>query len=157
MSAAKANDEYLPPLTLLQFQRSHVLFVLSNAQASRETVFLEWYRGTYRETVSGIPGVLSVQHYEQHPVDITGGHYPRLPFQYLGICELSFDGAPAAEGLIERITLLHQEQPTAQAPATWLYYPASEKVGRPAKASPSMLTLAFANGIVGQEAEFREW
>lgn len=146
-----------PSLTLLDKQRSHVLFVLSHPQAGHEMAFLQWYRGAYQRAVLDHVGILNAQLYEQHEVDVTGGCHARLPFHYLGLYELSLDGAQAAANLIERITLLHREHPGAQAPATWLYYPASEKVGRTPAARPSMLTLAFANSVPGREAEFREW
>jgi hypothetical protein len=145
------------PLALLPQQRSHVLFVLSQPQVGRESAFLAWYQGAYRQAVVDHVGVLRAQHYERHDVDITRGRFAPLPFRYLGLYELSIDGAETAAGLIDRITQLHREQAAAQAPATWLYYPVSEKVGRSPAARPSLLTLAFANGVPGQEAEFREW
>jgi hypothetical protein len=151
------NEGEMSPLALLKKQRSHVLFVLSNAHAGREIAFLAWYQGVYRQAVSNIAGVLCVQHYEQHEVDITQGRYAPLPFHYLGLYDLSLDGVQAAEDLIEQITMLHREEAAAQAPATWLYYPVSEKVGRSPSAIPSMLTLAFANSVEGQEDDFREW
>jgi hypothetical protein len=157
MSGSTTTDGGLLPLAMLKRQRSHVIFVLSNANPTHEAEFLHWYQGAYRQSVSNHDGVVRVQHYEQHDIDITQGLYPRLPFHYLGLYELSLDGASAAEGLIERITALHRQQAAAQAPATWLYYPVSEKVGLSPVAAPSMLTLAFANGVMGQEAEFREW
>jgi hypothetical protein len=145
------------PLALLAQQRSHMLFVLSNTRASSEQEFLTWYQGSYKLAVSELEGVLSVQHYEQHEVDITQGKYPPLPFRYLGLYELSVDGAEAAAGVIDRIHILHEEEAAAEEPATWLYYPVSEKVGRAPATSPSVLTLAFANATPGGEAEFREW
>jgi hypothetical protein len=147
----------LSPLALSRKQRSHVLFVLSNAKAGHEAAFSQWYRGLYWQAASNIAGVLGAQHFERHEVDITQGQYASLPFHYVGLYELSVDGAQAAQGLIERIALLHREQAAAQVPATWLYYPVSEKVGRAPTALPSMLTLAFANAVAGQEAECREW
>jgi hypothetical protein len=144
-------------LALLEKQRSHVLFVLSTPQAGNEVAFLQWYQGKYRQAVLGCARVLSAQHYEQHEVDITRGRHARLPFRYLGFYELSLDGAQEADSVIEKVATLHREQAAAQAPATWLYYPVSEKVGRSPSMTPSLLTLAFANGVPGQEAEFREW
>jgi hypothetical protein len=152
-----AETEANSPLALVGRQRSHVLFVLSHAKVGYEAAFLGWYRGVYRKTVHDLGGVLTAQHYEQHEVDITCGEYAPLPFRYLGLYEVSVDGAQAAHGLIESIATLHREQVAAQAPATWLYYPVSERVGRSPAQLPSMLTLAFANSVPGQEAEFREW
>ena len=157
MDQVMMSDQNEAPLALIEKQRSHVVFVLSSAEIGQEPAFLNWYQGVYRKAVSDMRGVLSVQHYEQHEVDITAGQYAPLPFKYLGFYEISVDGALAAEGMIERITLLHREQAAAAAPATWLYYPASERVGRSPKRQPLTLTLAFANGVPGQEAEFREW
>lgn len=157
-----ANRETTPremssALELLQQQRSHVLFVLSNSEPEKESSFLKWYQGAYRQAVLDSHAVLSAQHYEQHEIDISEGRLARIPFHYLGLYELSLDGAQEADSLINKISRLHQEQPAARAPATWLYYPVSEKVGRPPISKPSMLTLAFANGVPGQESEFREW
>lgn len=158
MSEAASNDVTESSLALLKGQRSHVLFVLSNPNnESGRSAFIEWYRRHYRHRVLLQPGVLSAQHYEQDEADVTRGKYPRLPFRYLGIFELSLDGAEEAADIIDSIASLHREHPVAQAPATWLYYPAVEKVGRAAPIRPSMLTIAFANGVPGQEAEFREW
>lgn len=152
-----SNDRMESSLALLEKQRSHVLFVLSNPKAPHESAFLRWYQGAYRRAVLDHGGVLDGQHYERHAIDITRGRYAPVPFQYLALYDLSLDGAEAAEGLIEKIATLHREEEAAQAPATWLYYPASEKVGCAPARQPSMLTLAFANGEPGQEIEFREW
>jgi hypothetical protein len=147
----------LSPMAVSKEQRSHVLFVLSNAKVACASAFLNWYQGAYREAVTRIAGVLNVEHYERDELDITQGRHVPLPFRYLGLYELSIDGAQVAGGIIEQVTLLHREQPAAEAPATWLYYPVSEKVGRSPAALPSMLTIAFANSVPGRETEFREW
>lgn len=144
-------------LALLREQRSHVLFVLSNGRAGHDAAFLKWYRGAYRNQLTNFPGVLTVGLYERHELDLTLGRYPPPPFRYLGLCDLSLDGAQAAEGMVEHVTALHRDQPAAEAPATWLYYPVSEKVGRSPPDLPAMLTLAFANAVAGRELEFREW
>lgn len=144
-------------LSLLRKQRSHLLFVLSNPKARQESAFLGWYRGAFARYMLDQSNVLQGQQYEQHKSDITQGKYPRFPFHYLGLYELSVDGAPEAESMIERITASHSQQPAAEPPATWLYYPICEKVGRFAAVKPSALTLAYANGVPGQEGEFREW
>lgn len=150
------RDEKESSLVLLQRQRSHLLFVLSNARSGHEPVFLDWYQKAYRDSLSNIAGILAVQHYERHEIDITLDRYERLPFRYLGLYQLSVDGAQASEDIVEKIALLHREH-GAELPATWLYYPVSERVGRSPAVTPSMLTLAFANSVPGQEAEFREW
>lgn len=145
------------PAAILNRQRSHSLFVLSNPKPGQEPRFLQWYQAGYRQAASSIPGVLSVNLYVQDEIDITHGQWPPPPFRYLGIVELAVDGAEAAEPAIQKITSLHEEQAAAEAPATWLYYPVSEKVGRAPTAMLSLLTIAFANGLSGQESEFREW
>lgn len=142
---------------LMKEQRSHVLFVLSNAKADQEGTFVEWFQGRYLREISDVASVLNVQHYKQHEVDITQGRYGRAPLEYLGLYELALDGAREANALIELIATLHRNEAAAEDPATWLYYPISEKVGRAPRVFPSMLTLAFANGVAGREAEFREW
>lgn len=155
MTDTRYTDE--SPLALTKRQRSHILFVLSNARAGHEGSFVSWYQGAYCKAVRNIVGVLSTQHYERHEVDIDQGQHPPLPFQYLAFCEISVDGAQEAAPIIDQVATLHREEPVAEEPATWIYYPASEKVGRSAKNPPSHLTLAFANPVVGQEREFREW
>ena len=144
-------------LEVLKKQRSHVLFVLSNPRAGSERSFRSWYLGPYQREMLDYSPVLSGQQYEEHELDVSGGRYPGLPFRYLGLYDLSVDGAQAALEVIERIRELHDREKSAAAPATWLYYPVSERVGRAPAARPSLLTLAFANAVPGQEAEFREW
>ena len=146
------NEASEPPC-----QYSHLLFVLSNARIGQETSFVEWHRGSYSNEISQFESVIHIQHYEQHEVDITEGRYPRVPFKFLGLYRLLLDGAEEADALIRRINALFAQQRAAHAPATWLYYPVSEKVGRTPRSAPPMLTLAFANGIPGREGEFREW
>ena len=153
--AAATNTE--TPLELLKTQRSHNLFVLSNANSGQEKTFLSWYRGDCLNAILGDERVLGVQHYEQHEVDITRGAYKPIPYHYFSIIELSLDGAEEAEELINTIRALHQDERSTQDPVTWLYYPVSEQVGRPVKNKPSMLTLAFANAVPGTELEFRAW
>jgi hypothetical protein len=146
-----------PSLALLRKQRSHVLFVLCGPRPSHESAFLQWFQGPCRDALREMAGVLNAEHYVQHEIDITKGNFQRPPFPYLGLYELSLDGAEQAQGTIEQVEALYRAQSAAQLPATWLYYPANEKVGRLPSAKPSMLTVAFANGLPGQEAVFREW
>jgi len=145
------------PFELLREQRSHVLVVLSSPRASSDPIFRSWYLGPYQQEILALPQVLSGQQYEPHELDVSRGRYPGLPFSYLGLYDLSVDGAQAALEVIERIRELHRQEEGAAVPATWLYYPMSERVGRAPAARPSLLTLAFANAVPGQEAEFREW
>jgi hypothetical protein len=145
------------PLELLKEQRSHVLLVLSNPKMGSERIFRSWYLGSYQQETLALSAVLSGQPYEPHELNVSRGKYPGLPFPYLGLYDLSVDGAQAALGVIERIRESHGRETSAAAPAMWLYYPVSERVGRSPAARPSLLTLAFANAIPGQEAEFREW
>jgi hypothetical protein len=145
------------PLEFTKQQRSHVLFVLSDAKPGYESAYLNWHQAVYREKAFRMACILGVQHYERHEVDITQGQYPPLPFRYLSLCELSVDGAEVTEAIIDHIFAAHRQEASAQSPATWLYYPASEKVGRAPAKLPSLLTIAFANATPGHEAEFREW
>jgi hypothetical protein len=133
------------------------LLVLSNPQAGSDESFRKWYLGLYQRTVLKLEEVLRGQQYERHEVDISAGKYPGLPYRYLGVYDVAVDGALAASGVIDRIRALHQREPSAEPPATWLYYPASERVGRPPVSWPSLITAAFANAVPGQEDEFREW
>jgi len=157
MNESPSNDKEASCVALLQKQRSHVLFVLSNPRTGQESAFLTWYRDDCKKAALNITSVLSARHYVQHDVDITRGRWPRLPFRYLALYEISVDGAEAASTMIERVTLLHADRVDAEAPATWLYYPVSEKVGHAPSAQPSLLTIAFANSLPGYENEFREW
>lgn len=142
---------------MLRNQRSHVLLVLSSPRMDAEEHFRDWYSGSFHEAVLQLPGVLSGQQYEPHEVDVSNGRYPGLPYRYLGLYELSLDGAQAAAQTIARIAELHRAEKSATPPATWLYYPLSERVGGSPRAHPSLLTIAFANPIIGRETEFREW
>jgi hypothetical protein len=142
---------------LLAEQRSHVLLVLSNSQPGSDREFRTWVLGVYQRTVLKLEGVLRGQQYEAHEVDISAGKYPGLPYHYLGMYDVAVDGAAAASAMLDRIRDLHQRARSAQPAATWLYYPASERVGRAPVALPSLITMAFANAVPGQEDEFREW
>lgn len=142
---------------LLAQQRSHVLFVLGNSQRSRDREFRKWYLGDFQRSVLKLAEVLRGEQYETHEVDVSGGKYPGLPYQFLGIYDVSVDGASSASGILDHIKSLHAREPSAQPPAVWLYYPVSEAVGRPAVPQPSLLTVAFVNCIPGREDEFREW
>ena len=144
-------------LALLGRQRSHILLVLTDASPGREPAFRDWLTGHYVATLSAAQPVLAINLYEQHEIDVTSGQHPRLPLRYLAICALSLDGAPQAEPIIRQVMELHLSEMSARAPATWLYYPAGEKVGRAPGVTPSLLTIAFANAIPGQEDQFREW
>lgn len=143
--------------TLLHAQRSHILLVLSNPRPGAAESFRSWYLGSYREAAAQLPEVLSGQQYEPHEVDVSNGRYPGLPYRYLALYELSLDGAQAASHTISHVTALHGAENSAAAPASWLYFPASERVGRSPGTLPSLLTIAFANPIAGREQEFREW
>jgi hypothetical protein len=141
---------------MLRGQRSHLLLVLSDAKHGHEAPFRAWYGERFREDVAALDSVLGVWPLEQHSLDITGGHWPRPPKQYLCICELVLDGAEQAEPVIDRIADFHARYPAAQPPATWLYYPAGESVGRGHFETP-LVTVAFANAVEHQDAAFREW
>lgn len=144
-------------LELLAEQRSHALFVLSNSQPGSDREFRKWYLGICQRAVLKLTGVLRGQQYEAHEVDISGGKYPGLPYHYLGVYDISVDGAPSANGILDHIRDLHAREPSAQPPALWLYYPVSERVGRSPVSRPSLLTVAFVNCIAGREDEYREW
>jgi hypothetical protein len=153
MSAATPQSS----LELSRRQRSHVLVVLSNPTAGSDQIFRSWYLGLYQQSVLALTAVLGGQQYEPDELDVSRGKYPGLPFRYLALYDLSVDGAQAALDVIEHIRDLHGREESAAAPATWLYYPVSERVGRAPVLRPSLLTLAFANAVPGQEADFHEW
>jgi hypothetical protein len=141
----------------LRGQRSHVLLVLSSPRQGEEERFGSWYLGPFREAVLQLPAVLRGQQYEPHEFDVSSGRYPGLPCRYLGLYQLSLDGAQGAAEVITRIAELHRAEKSANAAVTWLYYPASEQVGRSSRFDPTLLTIAFANPLTGRESEFREW
>ena len=149
-----SSDASMSPLHLAKQQRSHILFVLSNPMPDRGSEFLSWYKQDYHHAIEKSDNILSVQHYEQ---DEPEEGYPPPEYQYFGIYELSLDGAEEAESIIQQVTDMHSREDSANTPATWLYYPISEAVGRPAIIENPMLIVAFANGIRGSESEFREW
>ena len=137
--------------------RSHNLYVFSNALPDHESAFLDWFIGKYLQAVSKLNTVLTAHHFEQHELDIAGGGSKPIGYKYLGVYELLLDGAEEAEVLIDEITALYESEDSASNPATWLYYPVSEKVGQSPKATSPFMVLAFANPVKGSEAEFREW
>jgi len=145
------------PLALIKQQPSHTLFVLSQSRPQQEGEFQQWYQHLYCKTLLALEPVLAVKLFEQHPVDISGGAFPPLPFHYMSLIELSIDGADEAGDIIKTIAALHQTESAAMEPATWLYYPVSEKAGRSPCIEPSQITVAFANAVPGTERDFREW
>jgi len=157
MESKPADHQDLQPIALSLRQRSHLLLVLSQPKVNREEAFLTWYRGHYLKSISAINGVLNLRHYRQHPVDITQGRYERLPFKYLGLYDLVVDGARRSEPIINAVAALHVKEASVEPAATWLYYPAGERVGRPARGTADLMTVAFANSIAGRSDEFREW
>lgn len=138
-------------------QRSHNLYVLSNAAPGRDGDFLTWLQGEQLQSVSALNKVLSAQNFVQHEKDISGGVSKRLGFKYLSVYELTLDGAEQASGVIEPIRQLHDSEASAGEVVTWLYYPASEKVGHDPENQLDFLVLAFGNAVSGKEALFREW
>jgi hypothetical protein len=142
---------------LLARQSSHILLVMNNCLPGRQLSFIEWYQGAYRDRLGEATAVIRSQHYEQHEVDVTCGRHMMFPYRYLALYHLSIDGAEQAAGFIDSIHSRFRQCDAADAPATWLYYPVSEKVGRSPDQLPSLLTIAFANAVPGTEAEFFEW
>ena len=138
-------------------QRSHLLFVFSQPMEGSEARFLDWYLGHYAAGVRAQPNVLSCRLYERHAIDVTRGRWPPPPSRYLGLVEASVDGAQALDPLIVSIEDAHRAGDAAGAPACWIYYPASEKVGRIDGVPKDFITVAFANGVAGRLAEFREF
>lgn len=134
------------PLQLLSTQPSHVLLVLSNSAAAKGLDLERRWESIVR-----------AQYYEQHEIDVTCGRHMPFPFRYLGLFHLSLDGAEQAAELIDDIHSRSRQKNDTDVPATWLFYSAGEKVGRPPIKSPSMLTIAFANAVEGQQTELREW
>ena len=137
--------------------RSHVLLILSNSEIGKGAEFTEWATTDLRENIAKSDLVASINFLEKHEIDITEGAYQEIPYHFLFIVELCLDGAEEAKPLIRSIFNWYSQEPSARPPASWLYYPASEKVGRSPTHIRTMLTIAFANPLSGQESEFREW
>ena len=154
MPSATATDS---ALEVAKYQASHILITLTNPVPEGKDMFLAWYKEGHHHAVAKLDNVLTAQHFEPHEIDIMQGAYPAPDYQYLGIYELCLDGAEQAQDIISFIHEAHKQESSADTPATWLYYPISEKVGRPAQISNPMVTLAFANGIPNSDDEFREW
>ena len=146
-----------PQLLLSKNQRSHILFVFSNPSGESASDFITWYTQALLDEVFSLDAVVGAQHFARHEVDMTMGHYPPPDYGYLSVYELSIDGAEQAEEVIAHIKERYENETSADLPATWLYYPSSEKVGRHSDKEDRLLTLAFANGTKGDEQEFREW
>ena len=96
-----SNHEKL--LTLLKCQRSHLLFVLSNANSGRKAEFVTWSKNSYLMSLEALDMVLTVNHFEKHEIDVTEGAYEEIDFDYLSIVELSLDGAEQSESIIDKI------------------------------------------------------
>ena len=138
-------------------QRSHILFVFSNALDKQAEEFLQWYIGDFVDISRKLNHVLSIQYFERHEVDITEGNFPTPDYDYLGIYELSLDGSDEAKNIIAEIIESHDSEGSAGTPACWLYHPVSEKIGRLPQISCPMLTVAFTSSVKGSDKEFREW
>lgn len=142
---------------LAKKQCSHLLIALSSPVGGHGKKFSDWYKDSLLKLVIKMDHVVSAQHFKRHEIDITMGNYPPPDFRYLGVYELSLDGAEEAEPVIKKIMNFHNDQDFSGPPVTWIYYPVSEKVGNLSCSSDSLLTVAFANGLAGAEKEFREW
>ena len=156
LSSEKIDD---CPIEAMKKQRSHNLYVFSNpaSQSEQNDAYLDWFMGSFFDKLEMHNIVLSAQHYERQDFDITTGFSRPCNYRYLGIYELSLDGAQEAQGLIECIEDMHQTEQSAGESTCWLYYPISEKVGRTPKTPQQFLGIAFANGLPGHEDQFREW
>jgi hypothetical protein len=152
-----SSSTHVPPsLMILKEQRSHLLFVLSNAKTGKEDEFLAWYKETARDAVLSQPNILKASHFAEDTIDVTGGAFPKPQYCYLALYELSVDGAEQAGESIEAISSLYSGSGCAEAPATWLHFALGEKVGISTPDAPGV-TIAYANGLPGRENEFREW
>jgi hypothetical protein len=146
----------LPSLTALKQQRSHLLLVLSQPKEGSADDFTAWHAATCRETMLQRPEVLTASCFVEDDVDITGGKFPALTHRHLAIYELSVDGAEQAEAAIAVVEALYRDSGVAEQPATWLYFPVSEKIGLSVPKAP-FLTIAYSNATPGDEDVFREW
>ncbi|BBD96784.1 hypothetical protein SAMIE_1002850 [Sphingobium amiense] len=156
MNASLGDTTRPPSLALAARQRSHVLLVLADALPGNTAQFERWLDQSVRQAVSSRAELLCARSYVEDDVDITRGRFTRLPFRYLTIFELSVDGADQCGDAIDMIARDYIESGLATAPATWLYHPASSKVGV-LDGEASGMTVAYANACPGEEAEFREW
>lgn len=144
---------------LAKQQRSHTLLVFCKTTDEKTETFLNWFKTDCLHTVAGFNKVLSARHYQEYPFNLSGNYKP-IGFDYLGIYQLSLDGAEDANELINQINALYQNESSTGDIATWLYFPVTEKIGcnhtTPSPSTP-IITIAFANAVKGRDAEFREW
>lgn len=153
----KKEPQALSPLEIIKYQRSHLMLILSNAQNGQQQQFNRWNINLLQKKLAENNEVLNSRLFEKHEIDVTEGQYQDIPYQYLNIIELSIDGAQQVENLADQIMRWHLEEPSADQPVLWLFYPATERVGRPAGSEHPMLTLAFANALPNKDLDFREW
>jgi hypothetical protein len=153
MSATNTN---LDAKRAIAGQRNIVILVLSDAAPGKEHQFKTWYGGQFRSAIERLPTVVKTRLYEQDAVDLTLGRFAPPPMRYLTVVEISASGAEEAKQPIEEITRQHADGAVAAAPATWTYYPCSEKFGLRREHDSSRLTVHYANPIPGRESEFRE-
>lgn len=141
---------------LLAQQSSHSLLVFSNAKEGQEQAYLDWFTSAGLSTALENKKVLSLQHYQQHSLDLIGGAKP-IGFDYLAVYQLCLDGAEDSDHLIKEIHSAYQIQSSVSEIAIWLYYPISEKVGCQNTEDSAFISIAFANAKEGCVAELREW
>lgn len=144
------------PVALANQQRTHNLYIFSNAKSDKDEAFRVWYLEECLQAIFRLDGVLSCQLFERQDYDISDGISIDCDFDFVTVCELGLDGAEQAAPTMDNIVKLFRAGRLAQEPALWLFYPVSEKVGRPPDYSP-FISLAFAAPVKGLEAEFREW
>ena len=144
---------------MVKQQRSHTLLVFCKAVDGQAESFLNRFKQELLQGVLNIDKVIAGRHYQEHPLNLSGDYKP-IGYDCLGLYQLSLSCEKEASEVIHAINALYDSEPSAEAIATWLYYPVSEKVGcNPAITSPSTeyITIAFANAVKGREAEFRQW
>jgi len=143
-------------IAVLKDQRNLVIFVLSDAAPGKEKPFRDWFKGPFRSQIQKLPSVLRARVYEGDKVDITYGRFALPPKKFLAMIEISVGVPEESQTVLDQIASLHAGEGSATEPASWLYYPCSEKFGLERGDVPTTLTVHFANPVAGQEAEFRE-
>ena len=149
------NNFNKAPLEIIKNQRSHNLFVFSNSINSQHDVFRKWFSDESLSLILNLDKVISAQHFQQHELDIFGTS--PIGDRFLGIYELSLDGAEQAVQVIDRIKTIYNDSKVSSEPATWIYYPMSEKAGRSPQTKKQHIILAFSDPVKGAEASYNEW
>jgi hypothetical protein len=147
------------------------LLVFSNAVPGRDAAFKIWYEKCHApEVLAKLPGFVSAQRFELHPVQRTGVGCGRpSEWGYLTMYELETDDLSAShlatEELVAAGGFTSHEGTLATGHAAWTYTPVGPRIelgdvppsAAPALGSATHVFLALTSPAAGREAEFDRW